>query len=395
LHVDRGATAVVSAVTLRGGYAETGGALANDGALTLIDVTLRESLATTGGAIFNETGGALTLVRVHVGPENHAGYGGGIFNRGAMVLERTVVGPGNSSDSGGGGIANYHYIGGLSGDLALNNSSVVGNSADTGGGLHNNSGNARLANSSIVGNSAVQEGGGIYNSYGGLMLSASTLALNTAGSGAGLANRGSAVVTDSTIAQNAARSQGGGILARGEASTDLYIGSSTIAYNNAYDGQTSGDGGGIYMTNDGAGHGIRINNSLLAENYSGGFQGDLEDCYGDGIVLSYGKNLTTSLGFCDMVAGGNWAMLSSFDDIDVLRDNGGPTQTIALLDNGSNNAIDGGDPVQGCTTDLYPGVIPAVPIESDQRGYPRTVGTRCDVGAYEFNLDLIFMDGFD
>ena len=394
LSVDTGRIGVVKGVTLRGGDAESGGGVYDKGALTLIDATLRECLATTGGAIYNDAAAALTLTRVHVGPDNHAGDGGGIFNQGVMVLEYSTVGPGNSATSNGGGIANNHQLG-ASGDLTLDHSFVVGNSADMGGGLFSGFGQLTLGNSSVLGNAATQEGGGIYNNHGSLSLNASTLALNSAGSGGGLTNRGSALVANSTIAQNAARTQGGGILARGEAPNSIYITSSTIAYNGAYDGQSSGDGGGIYMSDDGTGHGVRINNSLLVENYSGGTQGDVEDCYGDGALLSEGKNLTTTLGLCDMAADSTWALLDSPWDIDILRDNGGPTQTIALLDTGGNNAIDGGDPLQGCTIDLIPSVIPAVPLQTDQRGYPRAVGAHCDIGAYEFNSDLIFENGFE
>lgn len=336
----------------------------------------------------------MSLVRVHVGPDNHGGNGGGIDNLGVMVLERTTVGPGNNSDSYGGGILNYEAVG-APGVLTLNHSSLVGNNALIGGGLSNGFGLVTLSSSSIVGNTAAQDGGGLQNNSGNITLAASTLALNSANSGGGIANRGSILVADSTIAQNAARTQGGGIFESGDSSTTLYITSSTIAYNGAYDGESPGDGGGIYIANDGTSHGVRINNSLLVENYAGGEQGDVEDCYGEGIFLSEGKNLTTSLGPCAMVAGSNWAMLSSSWDIDILRDNGGPNQTIALLSAAGNNAIDGGDPVLGCTINTIPTVIPPIPIESDQRGYPRAIGAHCDIGAYEFNPDLIFKDGFE
>ena len=73
----------------------------------------------------------------------------------------------------------------------------------------------------------------------------------------------------------------------------------------------------------------------------------------------------------------------------------GETQVIALLDTGADNAIDGGDPPQGCTIDLYPPAIPAVPIETDRRGYPRSVGAHRDIDAWEFNPDLVFENGFE
>ena len=72
------------------------------------------------------------------------------------------------------------------------------------------------------------------------------------------------------------------------------------------------------------------------------------------------------------------------------RHDPGPTDTVALLGSGSsNNAIDGGDPAQGCVDDLGN----TLPV--DQRGYARNVGSHCDIGAYEFDPDRIFIDGFD
>ena len=65
-------------------------------------------------------------------------------------------------------------------------------------------------------------------------------------------------------------------------------------------------------------------------------------------------------------------------DIDILRDNGGWTETIALLDNGGHNAIAGADPVQGCTTDLAPAVVPPTPIvtgSADIRAWSAHIAT--------------------
>lgn len=75
----------------------------------------------------------------------------------------------------------------------------------------------------------------------------------------------------------------------------------------------------------------------------------------------------------------------------TLADNGEPTLTHALLS--GSNAIDLGDPVGGCVDES------GITLASDQRGFQRVAGVRCDIGAYEFgasNLnDLIFTNGFD
>jgi hypothetical protein len=59
----------------------------------------------------------------------------------------------------------------------------------------------------------------------------------------------------------------------------------------------------------------------------------------------------------------------------ALADNGGPTMTRALML--GSPAIDAGNP-SGCTDSS------AVMLTIDQRGGPRPLGSRCDIGAFEF-----------
>jgi hypothetical protein len=54
-----------------------------------------------------------------------------------------------------------------------------------------------------------------------------------------------------------------------------------------------------------------------------------------------------------------------------LQDNGGPTETDALLL----------DPVFSVAIDQIP--VDACELDEDQRGWPRTPGDGCDVGAFE------------
>ena len=67
----------------------------------------------------------------------------------------------------------------------------------------------------------------------------------------------------------------------------------------------------------------------------------------------------------------------------VLGDNGGPTQTIPLLD--GSPAIDTGNNVAHLQTDQRGG------------GFPREAGTSADIGAFEVQngSDVIFKDGFE
>ena len=60
-----------------------------------------------------------------------------------------------------------------------------------------------------------------------------------------------------------------------------------------------------------------------------------------------------------------------------LQSNGGSTQTQALLQ--TSPAIDAGWPT-GCTD------AASAPILTDQRGWRRPIGDRCDIGAVEVGL---------
>jgi hypothetical protein len=59
----------------------------------------------------------------------------------------------------------------------------------------------------------------------------------------------------------------------------------------------------------------------------------------------------------------------------LLRDNGGPTPTIALLERSpAIDAVPIGDCVDQTNT----------PVKTDQRGFGRPAGPACDIGAFEF-----------
>jgi hypothetical protein len=68
--------------------------------------------------------------------------------------------------------------------------------------------------------------------------------------------------------------------------------------------------------------------------------------------------------------------LLSLDELVGLQDNGGPTQTIALVP--PSDMIDGADATSGCIDKN--GSLLAI----DQRGAPRIAGVRCDIGAFEY-----------
>jgi hypothetical protein len=106
-----------------------------------------------------------------------SGPGGGISNAGSLTVTNSTV-SGNSAVLGGGIHNDSTPL--TDGTLTLENSTVSGNFAATGGGI-SNSGLATLAmtNSTVSGNEA-QAGGGIWNHVGTLTLTNSTVSGNSA-----------------------------------------------------------------------------------------------------------------------------------------------------------------------------------------------------------------------
>ena len=296
----------------------------------------------------------------------------------------TIIGVtmrGGSATGDGGGIFNEGY-------LALQHVRLTGNSAQAGGAI-NNLGQLIAIRCAFTANIAGLSGGAIQNN-GTAQISLSTLAFNAAPYGGGIENYDNLTLIDSTLAGNEALADGGGIDALGSPGVVTNLYSSTIVFNDAdEDRDGNGSGGGVYLGAGSSGSGtFNIRNTLIAGNTVENTP-IYDDCTVESgtALYSYGRNLLgTSDGCVVSTVTGSWDYFSG--GLGGLADNGGSTQTVALLNNGSNNAIDGGDPAQGCVDDLGN----TLPV--DQRDYARTVGARCDIGAYEYS-DRIFFDGFD
>ncbi|MEM4412690.1 MAG: choice-of-anchor Q domain-containing protein [Candidatus Caldarchaeum sp.] len=299
--------------------------------------TLNGSVAAGEFRIFEvPRGGDLTLrdVTVRNGCADGAN-GGGIDNLGTVTITNSTI-SGNSANYGGGGIGN-------AGGIAITNSTISGNSARQWGGGIINFGTVIITNSTISGNSA-DLGGGIINANR-VTLTNSTISNNSANYGGGIYNYsvGTVTLTNSTISGNRARGFGGGIYNQEGTVNASFV---TIANNSA----GSGQGGGIFHVLGT----VNIKNSIVGNNTAG-------DCSGS--ISSSGGNYDSD-GSC---FGGSGDVIF----LGPLQNNGGPTQTHALL---------GGDPLGGaadCTD------VSNNQVNADQRGSPRLVGGQCDAGAYE------------
>lgn len=383
-----------------------------------------------GGGIFSESIGDLALTNSTVSSNTatitgatSGNGGGGIYDddgpvtlTGSAVSDNVVTeGTGATVSNGGGGIYEDN------GDVALTNSSVDGNSetvtggtpeAEGGGGIYVYSGaNITLTNSAVNANGLTLTGGTASDSGGGGVdqdgsgsttvtnssISDNTASITGAGhlGGIGFYNPdGALTVTGSTIADNTGHifdssgpdDGGGAVYNWGAANTylnDTLSGNSITLNGNAL------DSGGGALFNDGTP--MAISDTTIAGNSIDEPGGALFDAASPVTLQNtiVADNTATPTGNCaavpastfvsdgDNLESTNTCSLTQPTDLTnkepllgPLANNGGPTQTQALLPN--SPAIGGGS---------------CLPADTDQRGEPRPdpgdPPGQCDIGAFE------------
>lgn len=244
---------------------------------------------------------------------------------------------------------------------------ITGGLVDGGGGGINSAGTLTLLRDTIANNEALasgnQAGGGVY-SGSILTVTQSTISGNRAYNGGGIHFSGTATIADSTIAGNRAGglgSNGGGGGIDGSSGSSLGLTGSTVADNHAFNG--AGSGGGIDVP------AVTLASSIVANNRaheSDGSASYVDNC--SHAATSNGHNLSDGHD-CGLTAMGDGQ--DADPRLGPLQDNGGPTDTEALLV--GSPAIDAGGTC---------GML-------DQRGTTRPRGSSCDIGPYEFAPPIV------
>lgn len=262
---------------------------------------------------------------------------GSIYDYGSLTVDASAL-PGGVAISGN--HASGIFIIPIYGLISLKSLTLTNGNASNGGAIDVELGQLNLANCSLVGNSA-SVGGAIYNNGGGVVVNESTLSGNAApNNGGAIYNEqdGTMSLNECTLWGNSAASGTGGAIYNGvEANSGsyLYLNQCTVSGNSA----ATSSAGGIFNDDSDPDY-TSLDNSIVSSNTPADFVGS----------YSGTPNLV----------GGN-AKLAP------LANYGGPTQTLPPLP--------GSPAIDACTS--------GTSFATDQRGYPRILGLRADLGAVE------------
>jgi CSLREA domain-containing protein len=215
----------------------------------------------------------------------------------------------------------------------------------TGGGIHLSGGAVVVVDASILSSNTATYGGAIHldNDTASLTLTNSTIADNHASYLAGglSVDGGTVRIVNSTFTGNTA--EFGAAIRLEDDDAALTLINSTIAGNSA-----SGSMGGIHNSNSGP---LTVQNSIISLNTGGDAQ-----------------NVTSTSS--SLIGAANPGLELDANNHPLLKNNGGPTPTIALLPN--SQAINAGSNA----------LVPAG-VTTDQRGLARIVRGTVDIGAVE------------
>ena len=377
-------------------------------------IVIGDAAASAGGAI-RSIGETLTLDNVQVTDNTAGGHGAGITFSAFTTFGGGIDTPAsltirNSTISGSNFVAPLlsgiiRFGGGLYSQSAesvtLDNVTVSTNFAENGGGglfVNNMPSTSPLTiRRSVIHNNGTNDsllftghGGGLrIDSVASATIEDTTFSGNTAGSGAGggmsALSSGLTLRRSTFSGNNASPFQGGGI----------FVDQSTfLVQNSTFQGNNGAiiTGGGMQISNSigtiesstfsdnsavfgagvsvgGASSNVVIRNSILWN-----FSDPLGEVQGTPATLSIGHTLIrtdTPAQYTNL--GGN--IIGQDPLLGSLQNNGGPTQT--MLPAANSPVINAGDPAF------------APPPSTDQRGFPRVVGGRIDMGAVELNPGTI------
>jgi hypothetical protein len=377
-------TEVVSCSAASTDGSAAGGGLLAYGTVKLHGSTMYKNEAASknayaqGGGIWTKSDALLDHSRIEVNTADTAGtfaYAGGVFANGSLTLSYSTLGSNvatsTAKGSRGGGAevlgaftCAYSTIGG--------NSAIGDYTATYGGGVLAK-GDASLKRCTISGNHSDGPVGGF-------------------GASAYAPNANTLDIRSSTISGNSSGFLVGGLFSDA-ATTRLY--NTTIAFNTAAAGHTGMApytyfAPGVALSAVPGAVAVTLQSSLISNNTYGSTELDLSAAttFLHPVTFNVGpaNNLVRTYNASGLPAD---TLTKSCPLLGPLRDNGGPTQTHALMS--TSVAIDVGNNVLGEDQDQRGLALDMKPFP-----YPRQSTALADIGAYEVNQDdIAFNSGFE
>ena len=393
-----GNRAVLDGFTVTGGNADGadphcyGGGMYNKQSRPTINncVFVKNSASNYGGSMYNTDGASVKMYKCTFTNNYSSNCGGGMYNNaGSNSIITKCLLSANISVAGGGGIYNNNSSPIIDSTTISANTNTAGGT--NGGGVYNSGlSSPQITNSLFNGNYAKGSGGAIYHAAG--YIENCTFLNNTAQSGGGIwTYNDNLLLTNSTFVSNGALSDGGGVWVQTGNNNFCRIINCTFSVNNT----ANTEGGGIYFKSQVSDSNDVILNCVFWDNYSGSGSNELYTGNNAPVVI---KNTVIQGGFSDTMAIMS-DIISTDPLLDILDDNGGPVQTMAL--EVGSSALDKGlyvyqDNVNvfyntdGGTAYLDMFGNPYTPVgtvehltKTDARGVPRPQGSGIDLGAFE------------
>jgi len=379
MYTDCGGPTVINC-TFNGNSALRGGAgmYNSSSVLRLINCTFQANVAKDSGGIHNQTSDLTFINCAFSGNKAMFGVGGmGIYDSNATLTDcafsgntaRCIVGGLGSSNSNV-TLTNCRFTGnsvpwpagmgcGLGGGIVIDGGKAIltdcifsGNSARWGGGMFHSQGSLTVANCIFSGNFAYSYGGGMVNGSGSIptTLTNCTFSGNFAYSyGGGIRNSGNATLTNCTFSDNSSMFRGGGIYNSGSGSATL---TNCILWGNTAARGPQAELGGSSALN--------ISYCCIE-----GGQAGIYDPY-QGLVWGPG-NIEADPCFAEP---GYWE--------DPCNTPDAPWDDVWV--DGDYHLL----PDSPCIDAADPNYV-AEPNETDLDGKPRVIGSRIDMGAFEYS----------
>jgi predicted outer membrane repeat protein len=376
--VNSGVAFGLTGVTLtRGSATLFGGAIRNEGTLTITASTLSNNSALDGGAIYNDTGGSVSLSDSKLTGNSSSGNNGAIASFGSLTITDSTLSNNHTTPAAGDGQA-------VGGAISAGGASVtiVGSTF---------SNNAATGTAPPNSGSDFGQGGAIeYTGCSGCQLSidSSTFSGNSA-TGDGTRDQGGAIaasgvvsIQNSTFSGNSTTGTGGAIDADSAGAVGISGSSTLLITASTFAGNAAGQGDAIYNNADSA----SLAGTIVAANGGGNCAGSaITD---QGYNLEWTGSTNTSTGYSCFSAG--TSIKGQDPKLGSLADNGGSTQTIALpAGSVATDKIPTGTGFTASSTSYV--LCPASGATTDQRGAgysrPDNGESSCDIGAYEAQDD--------